>query len=156
MDLRALSATESGSAVPLTWSAALRVNHDIIIQASIAYVGFVSPLTFLILFSHLRVGRSREHIHLMSSDRFCQLPVILSGYWRSLWSSPDFADHTLKDCVNIIHDDIVEIWNLNDIYGVCFFPCSVVLNADWLGLVSIERQIQSEDVSHRQRSGWVC
>jgi len=63
-------------AVPLAWSAAVRVNHDIIIQASI------------------EVGRSR--------------------YWRSLWSSLDFADQSLKNCVRIIHDDIVEIWNMND------------------------------------------
>ncbi|KAN0138726.1 hypothetical protein V8E53_003714 [Lactarius tabidus] len=95
-DSHALSAG-SGSAVPLTWSAALRVNHDIIIQASIAYVVFVSPLTVLIVCSHPRVGQNR--------------------YWRSLWSSPDFANHTLKDCINVIHSDIVEIWNLNDITG---------------------------------------
>ncbi|KAH8979845.1 hypothetical protein EDB92DRAFT_328520 [Lactarius akahatsu] len=63
-------------AVPLAWSAALRVNHDIIIQASI------------------EVGRSQ--------------------YWRSLRSSVDFADQTLKKCVNILHLDIVEIWNMND------------------------------------------
>ncbi|KAF8259212.1 hypothetical protein EI94DRAFT_1042662 [Lactarius quietus] len=90
-DSRARSARSSGhgavqrpegGAVPLTWSAAVRVNHDITIQASI------------------EVGRSR--------------------YWRHLWSSLDFADHTLKNCVNIIHDDIVEIWNLNDVIGVCF------------------------------------
>jgi len=35
-------------------------------------------------------------------------------YWRSLWSSLDFADQPLKSCVNIIHVDIVEIWNLFD------------------------------------------
>ncbi|KAH9172741.1 hypothetical protein EDB89DRAFT_2164433 [Lactarius sanguifluus] len=63
-------------AVPLAWSAALRVNHDIIIQASI------------------EVGRSQ--------------------YWRSLRSSVDFADQSLKKCVNILHLDIVEIWNMND------------------------------------------
>ena len=44
----------------------------------------------------------------------------MSGYWRSLWSSLDFADQLLKNCVNIIHDDIVEIWNLNDKAGVRF------------------------------------
>ncbi|KAF8266352.1 hypothetical protein EI94DRAFT_1733378 [Lactarius quietus] len=38
----------------------------------------------------------------------------MSGYWRNLWSSLEFADQSLKNCVNIIHDDIVEIWNLND------------------------------------------
>ncbi|KAI0285606.1 hypothetical protein BC826DRAFT_1051403 [Russula brevipes] len=53
--------------VPLTWSAAVRVCQDIIIQASI-----------------------------------------------DLWSSLDFADQPLKNCVNIIHVDIIEIWNLND------------------------------------------
>ncbi|KAH9018531.1 hypothetical protein EDB85DRAFT_1897119 [Lactarius pseudohatsudake] len=61
-------------AVPLAWSAALRVNHDIIIQTSI----------------------DRYHVRI------------------NLWFSPDFADQTLKNCVNIIHLDIVEIWNLND------------------------------------------
>ncbi|KAH9054851.1 hypothetical protein EDB87DRAFT_1417561 [Lactarius vividus] len=69
-------AEQEVGAVPLAWSAALRVNHDIIIRASI------------------EVGRSQ--------------------YWRSLWSSLDFADRTLKNCVNIIHLDIVEIWNMND------------------------------------------
>ncbi|KAN0125392.1 hypothetical protein V8E53_015527 [Lactarius tabidus] len=66
-------------AVPLSWSAAVRVDHDIIIQATI------------------EVGRSR--------------------YWGSLWSSHDLADKSLKNCVNIIHDDIVQIWNLNDKTG---------------------------------------
>ncbi|KAH9051687.1 hypothetical protein EDB87DRAFT_749098 [Lactarius vividus] len=64
------------SAVPLAWSAALRVSRGIVVQASI------------------EVGRSR--------------------YWRRLWSSVDFADHALKSCVNIIHADLVETWNLND------------------------------------------
>ncbi|KAH8985737.1 hypothetical protein EDB86DRAFT_3083324 [Lactarius hatsudake] len=64
------------NAVPLAWSAALRVSPGIVVQASI------------------EVGRS--------------------GYWRRLWSSVEFADHTLKSCVNIVHVDLVEIWNLND------------------------------------------
>ncbi|KAN0135844.1 hypothetical protein V8E53_006296 [Lactarius tabidus] len=67
------------SPVPLAWSAALRVNHNVVLQALI------------------EVGRSR--------------------YWRRLWASVDFADHPLKSCVNIIHVDLVEIWNLNDKTG---------------------------------------
>ena len=55
----------------------------------------------------------------------------MSGYWRSLWSSLDFADQLLKNCVNIIHDDIVEIWNLNDKAGVRFPQLLIVLVADW-------------------------
>ena len=35
-------------------------------------------------------------------------------YWRSLRSSLEFANQPLKRCVNIIHVDIVEIWNLYD------------------------------------------
>ena len=48
------------------------------------------------------------------------VPLVFSGYWRNLWSSVDFADQTLGNCVKIIHDDIVEIWNLNDRNKVWF------------------------------------
>ncbi|KAH9051692.1 hypothetical protein EDB87DRAFT_1693951 [Lactarius vividus] len=38
-----------------------------------------------------------------------------SRYWRRLWSSDvDFAGHSLKSCVNVIHLDLIEIWNLRD------------------------------------------
>ncbi|KAN0118382.1 hypothetical protein V8E52_005358 [Russula decolorans] len=37
-----------------------------------------------------------------------------SRYWRNLWSSLDFAEQPLKSCVNIIHIDIIKIWNLYD------------------------------------------
>jgi hypothetical protein len=57
--------------------------------------------------------------------------MIFLGYWRGLWSNLDFADQTLKDCVSIIHDDIVEIWNLNDKTGVWFSHWSAILTADW-------------------------
>jgi len=64
------------SPIPLAWSVAVRVSHDISIQASI------------------EVGRSQ--------------------YWCNLWSNLDFAGQELKNCVDIIHADIVEVWNLND------------------------------------------
>ena len=59
------------------------------------------------------------------------MTVIVLGYWHNLWSSRDLVDQPLKNCVNIIHDDIVEIWNLNDKTGVGFPQLSVVLVADW-------------------------
>ncbi|KAH9170100.1 hypothetical protein EDB89DRAFT_1980563 [Lactarius sanguifluus] len=38
-----------------------------------------------------------------------------SRYWRRLWSSDvDFAGYSLKSCMNVIHLDLVEIWNLSD------------------------------------------
>jgi hypothetical protein len=49
------------------------------------------------------------------------MTVVLSGYWRTLWYNPNFTNQELKDCVDIIHSDIVEIWNLNDSTGVWFF-----------------------------------
>jgi len=36
------------------------------------------------------------------------------GYWRGLWSSNDFAGQTLANCVEVIHADIVGVWNLPD------------------------------------------
>lgn len=48
------------------------------------------------------------------------IAVVLSGYWRTLQNSHHFANRRLKECVDIIHFDIVEIWNLNDKDGVRF------------------------------------
>jgi len=36
------------------------------------------------------------------------------GYWHHLGSRVDFDDQTLKSCVDIIHVDLIEIWNFND------------------------------------------
>ena len=55
----------------------------------------------------------------------------MSGYWQNLWSNANFVDNSLKNCVNIIHDDIVEIWNLNDKTRVRFSLSLIVLVADW-------------------------
>ncbi|KAG8749004.1 hypothetical protein FRC14_001769 [Serendipita sp. 396] len=35
-------------------------------------------------------------------------------YWRSLASSVNFPGKTLKACLDVIHTDIIEVWNLND------------------------------------------
>ncbi|KAF8492153.1 hypothetical protein F5888DRAFT_1806885 [Russula emetica] len=79
---------------PLAWSIALRASRDITIQASI------------------EIGRSREYIDL--TDEQILIDFIPSEYWRSLRSSPDFAEQPLKSCVNVIHIDIIKIWNLYD------------------------------------------
>jgi len=49
-------------------------------------------------------------------DTFIQASIEVgrSRYWRNLWSSIDFTGQPLKDCVNVIHTDIIEIWNLKD------------------------------------------
>ncbi|KAH9041168.1 hypothetical protein EDB84DRAFT_1474613 [Lactarius hengduanensis] len=37
-----------------------------------------------------------------------------SRYWRGLGSSTDFTDQTLASCVNVIHEDIISVWNFDD------------------------------------------
>ncbi|KAF8256840.1 hypothetical protein EI94DRAFT_293866 [Lactarius quietus] len=37
-----------------------------------------------------------------------------SRYWKHLQFSVHFADRTLQSCVDVIHEDLVEVWNLND------------------------------------------
>jgi hypothetical protein len=72
---------------------------------------------YLVILVH-RIGRSREYIDL--TDEPILTNYFLLGYWHNLWSSLVFTDQPLKSCVNIIHVDIVEIWNLYDRNRVSF------------------------------------
>ncbi|KAH9057192.1 hypothetical protein EDB87DRAFT_1632991 [Lactarius vividus] len=36
------------------------------------------------------------------------------GYWRGLGSSNDFTHQTLANCVNVVHEDIISVWNFGD------------------------------------------
>ena len=42
-------------------------------------------------------------------------------YWRGLWSSDDFRGQTLANCIEVIHADIVGVWNIPDKNKVCLF-----------------------------------
>ena len=99
------------SVAPLAWSVAQRASRDISIQTSVEYVDCLPTFMSFICFI-LRIGRSREYIDLM--DEPFPTNYFPLGYWRNLRSSLDFAGQPLKSCVNIIHVDIVEIWNLCD------------------------------------------
>ncbi|KAH9998780.1 hypothetical protein BJV77DRAFT_712350 [Russula vinacea] len=46
-------------------------------------------------------------------------------YWRKLWSSPDFTDQSLEECLKLVHNDIVKIWNQDGRNSVCSpqLPC---------------------------------
>ncbi|KAH8822436.1 hypothetical protein DL96DRAFT_350869 [Flagelloscypha sp. PMI_526] len=35
-------------------------------------------------------------------------------YWKSLVSSADFPGHSLRDCLDVLHFDIVKVWNFAD------------------------------------------
>ena len=45
------------------------------------------------------------------------------GYWNGLASSDDFAGRTLASCVEVIHADIVGVWNFPDKDRVRFLFC---------------------------------
>ena len=104
----------------------------------------------------LRIGRSREYTDL--TDEPILISFIPLEYWRSLWSSLDFADQPLKSCVNIIHIDIIKIWNLYDRLRVSFPQLPCCFNYSTV-LVSVEQPIQDEYVPRRQRpsdASWWC
>ena len=52
------------------------------------------------------------------------------GYWRGLGSSDDFAGRSLANCVEVIHADIVNVWNLPDEDRVRLLFVMVVLPAN--------------------------
>ncbi len=99
----------------------------------------------------LRIGRSREYIDLM--DEPILINFIPLEYWRNLRSSLDFTDQTLENCVNVIHIDIIEIWNLHDRRKVssphvpCCYDCSTES-------VFVKQPIQNKYVPRRQRSSY--
>ena len=53
--------------------------------------------------------------------------VIRTGYWRGLLSSVDFTQKELLQCLDVIHRDIVAVWNIRDPTAVPVFhwmcPC---------------------------------
>ena len=67
------------------------------------------------------LSESDEAVSLLARNYGCVLTIFCPvEYWCRLLSSINFAEHPLKSCVNIIHVDLVEIWNLDDKTGVGF------------------------------------
>jgi len=103
------------------------------------------PVIYKFMNSIHRVGRSREYNHLVDSGQI-KLPHSPLGYWRAsgLWPSLGFAGQPLKDCVNVIHTGIVEIWdlkvsaNVSSSQSLCWFS-SLTENSLFLAQHSRER-----------------
>ena len=51
-------------------------------------------------------------------------------YWHNLGHSQDFTNRTLESCVNVIHEDIISVWNFDDRESVSHFFISSVLFAE--------------------------
>ena len=143
------------AAAPLTWSVALRASQDVTIQASIEYVAWLSTLITFIYFSSQ--DWTEPWVYRPHGQAILKTFSPL-GYWRNLGSSTDFARQTLKDCVNVIHVDIIEIWNLYDRPRVSSphlprcYDCSTES-------VFVRQPIQDENVPFHQRpryTSWWC
>jgi hypothetical protein len=64
------------------------------------------------------------------SPTMVDLTSLFAGieYWRGLWSSDDFRGQTLANCIEVIHADILGVWNLPNKDRVCpFFFVRIVL-----------------------------
>ena len=64
---------------------------------------------------HRRVGKRSKLIPQLlrdSSTRFIE-------YWRAIASGIVFLNVSLKKCLDVIHKDLVAIWNIRDVEEVC-------------------------------------
>ncbi|KAI0246863.1 hypothetical protein BJV78DRAFT_97371 [Lactifluus subvellereus] len=65
----------------------------------------------------------------VSRDVKLQASIVVGQrrYWRSLGSSREFVGRTLEYCIDVIHTDIVDVWNLRDqtkrVQGADVSPC---------------------------------
>ena len=129
--------------VSFVFSIEQRVNRNLIIQASIELVTSLLALSYVIsLFStesDVVVSTARcSHSAQQTSTR----SVSRIGYWRSLWSSHDFADEPFEHCIDVVHTDIVDVWRLPNSDGVCLSssPSSWSLNVVSIFRVPNSRQ----------------
>ena len=44
--------------------------------------------------------------------------VSVIGYWKGLSASASFSQRTMKTCLQVLHMDIIGVWNINDKHGV--------------------------------------
>ena len=99
-------------------SSALRASQGgIFVEASIKYVVcLLSVLLILFICSFPELDKAVTSVSISTSRSTRQFDTLIfpSGHWRRLWSRLDFADQSLKNCANILHVNIVEIWEQND------------------------------------------
>jgi len=79
-------------------------------------------------FSNMMWLKSWEEAYAFSgvSENRC-LIALPSGYWRGLASSANFPGKTLEACLQVLHADIVRIWNIQDDFAVIVHTSSSLL-----------------------------
>lgn len=56
-------------------------------------------------------------MHLTKLTEIGTLATVLE-YWKILLSSTNFAEYSLVKCLDVTHEDIVVVWNVDDPYMV--------------------------------------
>ena len=105
----------------LAWSVAQRAKHEIIIQASIEHVP-LSSLSKTVSCCSLELGEGVSDMSVpYKIANILRSSFTCIEYWRNLGSSRYFTNHTLRSCVNVIHEDIISVWNFDDRESVSHF-----------------------------------
>jgi hypothetical protein len=47
--------------------------------------------------------------------------TVIAEYWRDLGESVFFLGHRMIDCIERIHNDVLKIWNFNDLIKVSVY-----------------------------------
>lgn len=97
--------------ISILWALAQRTSVDAKVNACIEYVA-----NFIRTFSRLYFSTEWvvEVCLRVSMVDLLALNVSWAEYWRGLASSIHFPGKTLEQCLNRIHDDMIDIWNFND------------------------------------------
>jgi len=112
--LRSVHGTSHTTAESLAWATAQRGNPFVSIEASIELVSFCY-LFYTCANDLLSVGRDRMYTTLSYSSLLTSLSP---GYWKGLISSTDFTGKKLRQCLDVIHTDIISVWNIRDPHKV--------------------------------------
>ena len=59
-----------------------------------------------------------ESYGVLLSESWTNLPLSSSGYWMGLAASVNFPGKTIEACLQVLHTDILEVWNIQDDCGV--------------------------------------
>ena len=98
--------------VRLTWNTAQRVNLKESIDTTIEYASLIAEENFPLTDANLDlVGLVARVSERFPQDLFCESHS--AEFWKKLPSSADFPYHSLDECLNIIHQDILSVWNFN-------------------------------------------
>lgn len=90
---------------------AQRVSIKEKIELSITYVAFSIYLFSLHYLNPFFQCWKEKCVH---TNGTVQLLTMIIEYWKMLLKSAVFRGHTLKECLQVIHKDIITVWNFND------------------------------------------